>query len=314
MKITIRQENDRFAIYKQVSESAGEELVDVCEKLDDAKTVIAERFPGATISEDVRETPEPNPSAIPAAGVADQKDSGKVKDNAGDKVSLTPAGTKYRGEMDLKPTDKGGDGDNPEGEDEAGKETYPAIRDKGEKVRGEMSSSGKKNEAKDEDCDDEMVKEDDDNTDDVDESLIKKLLDTMGLNEAAGEEVRTIFETAVAARTVKARAKLNEEFAAKEKSLVENIDRYADYVVNQFISTNESSIKLAVRNELLESAVADITAVLTKYNVDVAKQVSEATKVEDTEVKALREEHELAVTTVAELRAKLFEKEKKEIF
>jgi len=115
-----------------------------------------------------------------------------------------------------------------------------------------------------EDDDEDDISEEDEDEDKVDG---KKAIDEMfaddGLSEDFKAKATVVFEAAVGSKLVEEVARLEEEFAAKldeqtelaVADLVEKVDSYLDYVVEQWMTENELAIEKGIRSEIAESFI-----------------------------------------------------------
>ena len=121
------------------------------------------------------------------------------------------------------------------------------------------------------------------------------------LSEDFKAKAATIFEAAIVTRVKAEVAKLEEEFEARLEEetakniegIVEKVDGYLDYVVEQWITQNEIALEAGIKSEILESFVGGLKGLFEEHNIDIPEEKFDL-------VASLEEE-------TAELRAKLDE-------
>jgi hypothetical protein len=151
--------------------------------------------------------------------------------------------------------------------------------------------------------------------------------DEDALSEEFKSQTKTLFESAVLGEVKRIEKKLREDSEGKieakttelaeeaqknEEGLVERIDTYLDYVVEQWLTDNELSIEQGLRTEIAEDFITDLRGLFEQHNIDVPNEkfdvVEEQTQTIDTLQSELDEETNKHVDlnkTNKELRAKL---------
>ena len=103
------------------------------------------------------------------------------------------------------------------------------------------------------------------------------LFDGVELTEEFKTKATTIFEAAVAARVSQeveameeslAQRALDESVAMKE-GLVEKIDGYLDYIVEQWIKNNEIALERGIKAEIFESFIGQMRDVFVEHNINL---------------------------------------------
>jgi len=121
------------------------------------------------------------------------------------------------------------------------------------------------------------------------------------LTEEFKDKATTIFEAAVMTRINEAMTTIEEEFEARlqeeaaknQEGLVEKVDGYLNYVVEQWVKQNEIALESGMKSEILESFVSGMKGLFEEHYIDVPE--------EKFDVLGAQEE------TIAELQAKLDE-------
>ena len=143
---------------------------------------------------------------------------------------------------------------------------------------------------------------------------ISALVGNENLSEEFTEKAKTIMESAIAAKTKIAVAKIEEEYSTKldeeKKSLVKKIDGYLDYVVAEWLKENEIAIETGLKVKMNEEFVEGLSSLFEQHFIKVPEDrwdVVEglASKVEELEAK-LDEEIETAIS----IKKEVFEKDK----
>jgi hypothetical protein len=128
-------------------------------------------------------------------------------------------------------------------------------------------------------ADSEMVEE----VIDVQES-IASIFEGMDLSEEFTSKVTMVFEAAVhEAATIKAEAiiaeqteilesEMKESVDAAVEKIVENLDSYLDYVVEEWMKENELAIEAGVKVEMAESLMDGLKSLFEEHNIEVNEE------------------------------------------
>ena len=125
----------------------------------------------------------------------------------------------------------------------------------------------------------ETVEETKEYTVDVKED-VAALVNGEELSEEFKTKAATIFEAAIVTRVKAEVAKLEEEFNARleeaaaknQEGLVEKVDGYLNYVVEQWIKQNEIALEAGIRTEMMESLVAGLKGLFEEHNIDIPEE------------------------------------------
>jgi len=109
---------------------------------------------------------------------------------------------------------------------------------------------------------------------------VAALINGEELSEEFKTKAATIFEAAVVNRVKQEVAKLEEEYAAllvKEseeiaEGLIEKVDGYLDYVVEQWIAQNELALEHGMKSEILEGFVAGLKGLFEEHYIDIPEE------------------------------------------
>ena len=133
------------------------------------------------------------------------------------------------------------------------------------------------------------ITEDDDKDDkeDDDEDL-KESIDTIFAGSDISDEVKSklsaIFVAAVnesvsrkvdalvESKTKEIRDSLREEVEDRYATLVENTEKYIDYVTESFMEDNKIAIESGIKVEIAESLIASLTSTLVEHNISIDEE------------------------------------------
>ena len=142
--------------------------------------------------------------------------------------------------------------------------------------------------------DDEIVDADDDDEDDDDEDdeknesfSVDQIFDGEDLSEEFKDKVSTLIEAVIASRVADERKQLEAEFELAKtelvqsaisestelkEGLVDKIDGYLDYVVEQWMENNELALERGIRGELFESFMNGMKNLFEEHHVHVSDE------------------------------------------
>lgn len=116
------------------------------------------------------------------------------------------------------------------------------------------------------------------------EESIAAMFEGMDLSEEFTSKVTLVFEAAVnEAATAKADAiiaektealetEMNESVASAVDGIVENLDSYLDYVVEEWMKENELAIEAGIKVEMAESLMAGLKGLFEEHNIDIDEE------------------------------------------
>ena len=161
------------------------------------------------------------------------------------------------------------EGDEDEGDVEEGKA-------KKEQVDAEKDTEGKSKAKK------KKVKADDGSTGDVVEKKFKEDVDALvkdedTLSEGFKAKAETIFEAALKSKIIAETAKLEERYAsdlageveAIKEDLVDKVDGYLTYVVENWMKDNEVAIEHSLKSEITESFIDSLGQLFSEHHINV---------------------------------------------
>ena len=100
------------------------------------------------------------------------------------------------------------------------------------------------------------------------------------LTEEFKEKATTIFESAVMTRINEAlttieeefEARLQEEAAKNQEGLVEKVDGYLNYIVEQWFTQNEIALESGMKSEILEGFVSGLKGLFEEHYIDIPEE------------------------------------------
>lgn len=109
---------------------------------------------------------------------------------------------------------------------------------------------------------------------------VAALINGEELTEEFKTKAATIFEAAVVTRVKQEIAKLEEQYDSKlqeevesiAEGLIEKVDGYLNYVVEQWMSDNELALENGMKNEILESFVMGMKGLFEQHYIDIPEE------------------------------------------
>ena len=106
---------------------------------------------------------------------------------------------------------------------------------------------------------------------------VKALIGDEDLTEDFKAKAATVFEAAVKSRISEAKAKMEEAFDQKleestgsiKAELVEKVDSYLNYVVEQWMSDNEIALERGIKGEIAEDFISGLKKLFEDHYIDV---------------------------------------------
>jgi len=148
------------------------------------------------------------------------------------------------------------------------------------------------------------------------------LFDGSELSEDFREKATVIFEAAinekvsgvVASLEEQYEARLTEEVGAIEEALVEKIDSYLDYVVEQWVEENKLAIESGIKAEVVESFMEGLKGLFTEHYVDAPEEKLDVLAQTAAEVEELKAKLSASINENIELSKKLESAEAEKAF
>ena len=154
---------------------------------------------------------------------------------------------------------------------------------------------------------------------------VKEDVDALVNGEDLSEEFKakatTIFEAAIVSRVKQEVAKLQEEFDAKleeavaesKEGLVEKVDGYLNYVVEQWITQNEIALEHGMKSEILEGFVGGLKGLFEEHYIDIPEEKFDVLGALETETAELKAKLDEQVAANVELHKVINESKRDEI-
>ena len=109
---------------------------------------------------------------------------------------------------------------------------------------------------------------------------VDALINGEDLSEEFKVKAATIFEAAVVTRVKQEVARLEEQFDSKleeevesiAEGVIEKVDGYLNYVVEQWMNDNELALENGMKNEILESFVSGMKGLFEQHYIDVPEE------------------------------------------
>jgi hypothetical protein len=113
------------------------------------------------------------------------------------------------------------------------------------------------------------------------ENSIASIFEGTDLSEEFKSKVQLVFEAAVneevskkvqvieSELTEKLEAELQESLETKVTEIVENLDKYLDYVVNEWMEENKVAIEAGIKVEMAESLMNGLKELFSEHNIEV---------------------------------------------
>jgi hypothetical protein len=109
---------------------------------------------------------------------------------------------------------------------------------------------------------------------------IDALMNGEELSEEFKEKATTIFEAAVLSRVKVETAKLEEQYEVKlqeeveaiTEGLVEKVDGYLGYIVEQWVQENELALESGMKSEIMESFITGMKSLFAEHYIDIPEE------------------------------------------
>ena len=151
---------------------------------------------------------------------------------------------------------------------------------------------------------------------------IEEMFNGQDLSEEFKENISTLFEAAVSARTILETTRLEEEFETKLQEEIANfneevtskLDTYLDYCVENWMKENEVAIESTLRNELAEEFVDGLKSLFAEHYINVPENKVDVLEAMAEKVAALEEKMNEVISENVELKNNLLVSSANEIF
>ena len=186
---------------------------------------------------------------------------------------------------------------------------HPIVKEEDEKKKEDAKeSSEKEDEKKKEVSESEDKKEDEkevkketakDKVKDMDmKEDVAALTDGEDLSEEFKAKAATIFEASVKAKLVEEIEKLEGEYETKvnekveetKSEIVEKVDAYLNYVVEEWMKENELAIEKGLRAEITEDFIGGLKSLFESHYINVPQEKYDVIEAQTAEIEKLKEE------------------------
>ena len=135
------------------------------------------------------------------------------------------------------------------------------------------------------------------------------------LSEEFKQKAATIFEAAVKARLVEEIEKLESEYATKvsegtskaKEEIVEKVDAYLNYVVEEWMKDNELAIEKGLRSEISEDFISGLKNLFESHYIDMPAEKYNVIENQAAEIEELKKKLDESVDKTVELNSKVGE-------
>ena len=139
--------------------------------------------------------------------------------------------------------------------------------------------------------------------------------DESDLSEEFKQKAATIFESAVKARLVEEIEKLESEYATKvsegtskaREEIVEKVDAYLNYVVEEWMKDNELAIEKGLRSEISEDFISGLKNLFESHYIDMPAEKYNVIENQAAEIEELKKKLDESVDKTVELNSKVGE-------
>lgn len=109
------------------------------------------------------------------------------------------------------------------------------------------------------------------------ESVFERILDGEELSEDFKTKAEAVFEAVVNEKTHAIREELEEQFdkdlaesiEAKTQDIIEKVDSYLDYVVENWMEANEAAVESSIKVEVAESLLDSLKGLVESHNMEI---------------------------------------------
>ena len=151
---------------------------------------------------------------------------------------------------------------------------------------------------------------------------IEVLFDGEDLSEEFKEKTAAIFEAALHERVEAHKAALEEQFAvdleeqtaAIADELIEKVDSYLDYVVNEWVKDNEVQIESNLKVEVAESLLGNLVTLVKEHNLQMDEETVDAVKAAEAKAAEISEKYNDVVSELIEAKKVIEAKEREAAF
>ena len=287
-------------------EKEKEDMKEVADKKDDEKKEEAEKK-----KEDMKEGEMP-------AGLKKylDKKNGKEEEADKEKKDVKEVADKEK-EMKKEVADKEKEKDMKEVAEKDKEKEVKEVADKEDEKKKEVSEvADKEKEAKKE----MMTAKDKVKNMDMKED-VAALTEGEELSEEFKQKAATVFEAAVKAKLVEEienlegeyETKVNEKVSEVKEEIVDKVDAYLNYVVEEWMKENELAIEKGLRNEITEDFIGGLKSLFESHYINVPQEKYDVIESQAAEIEKLKEDYNKSIEKNVELNQKIAESTREDI-
>ena len=132
---------------------------------------------------------------------------------------------------------------------------------------------------------------------------VAALTDGEELSEEFKAKAATIFEASVKAKLVEEIEKLEGEYETKvaekveetKSEIVEKVDAYLNYVVEEWMKENELAIEKGLRAEITEDFIGGLKSLFESHYINVPQEKYDVIESQAAEIEKLKEDYNLSL-------------------
>ena len=142
------------------------------------------------------------------------------------------------------------------------------------------------------------------------------------LTEEFTDKATTAFNALVEARTVQVRAELEEQYEQKLaeeaegviEQITETLDKYLNYVAEQWLADNELAVESSARSEIAEAVMSGLYQVFTENNINIPENQVDVVEALTTKVEELESRLDEEAQRVISMQSAIEESRKEAVF
>lgn len=158
------------------------------------------------------------------------------------------------------------------------------------------------------------------------EDSIAAIFEGTDLSEEFKNKVKVVFDAAVneevskkvqvieSELTQKLEVELQESLEAKVTEIVENLDKYLDYVVGEWMEENKIAIEAGIKVEMAESLMSGLKDLFSEHNIEVDEETLDVVTGLEEQVSALEEKSNSLVNENIELNKEIASLKAEKVF
>ena len=141
------------------------------------------------------------------------------------------------------------------------------------------------------------------------------------LSEEFKQKAATVFEAAVKAKLVEEienlegeyETKVNEKVSEVKEEIVDKVDAYLNYVVEEWMKENELAIEKGLRNEITEDFIGGLKSLFESHYINVPQEKYDVIESQAAEIEKLKEDINKSMEKNIELNQKIAESTREDI-